>query len=279
MFAGVEPVATYFTSIAWTGYILWADAAVFSLRGRSLLTTFRFEFAWIAVLSVPLWLIFEAYNLTLRNWIYVGVPDDWFAHTIGYAWAFSTITPAIFETAALLNALRRRPTTSVSSPVEYTRPRRKSEHLRIENISLLIGAIFVTAPVLVSAEIRPYLFGFVWLGFIFLLEPINLRIGAESLWRDLRHGRMSRAVTLLWAGAVCGIFWEFWNFWAHARWVYVFPMFQDWKMFAMPLPGYLGFPPFALECFAMFAVMVPAINRLLKRIGTTTRFRREALEL
>jgi hypothetical protein len=24
------------------------------------------------------------------------------------------------------------------------------------------------------------------------------------------------------------------------------------KLFEMPLPGYLGFPPFALECYAMY---------------------------
>src|SRR5712691_4797997 len=37
MFRGVEPVATYFTPIAWTAYILIADAALFAMRGRSFL--------------------------------------------------------------------------------------------------------------------------------------------------------------------------------------------------------------------------------------------------
>ena len=35
LFRRVEPVATYFTPIAWTAYILVVDAAVFSLRGES----------------------------------------------------------------------------------------------------------------------------------------------------------------------------------------------------------------------------------------------------
>jgi hypothetical protein len=34
--------------------------------------------------------------------------------------------------------------------------------------------------------------------------------------------------------------------------VYVFPILQAWKIFAMPLSGYLGFPAFALECFVMY---------------------------
>src|SRR3990167_9033777 len=85
LFAGVEPVGTYFTAIAWTGYILWADAAVFSLRGQSLLQSHPAEFAWIAFCSIPLWLIFEAYNLRLRNWIYAGLPENWLALYVGYA--------------------------------------------------------------------------------------------------------------------------------------------------------------------------------------------------
>jgi len=33
---------------------------------------------------------------------------------------------------------------------------------------------------------------------------------------------------------------------------YTFPMFQNIKIFEMPVPGYLGFLPFALECFSMY---------------------------
>ena len=29
-------------------------------------------------------------------------------------------------------------------------------------------------------------------------------------------------------------------------------MFQHWKIFEMPVPGYLGFIPFAIECFVMY---------------------------
>ena len=72
---------------------------------------------------------------------------------------------------------------------------------------------------------------------------------------------------MLAAGWVCGIFWEFWNFWAEARWIYIFPIFQDWKLFAMPLPGFLGFPPFAVECFVLFAFFAPLLNVISKRLG------------
>src|ERR1700739_3983004 len=95
LFHHVEPVATYFTPIAWSAYILIADAAVLALTNRSRLHDAPLVVARVALLSIPLWLIFEAYNLRLQNWTYLGVPVGWPAALLGYAWSFATITPAI----------------------------------------------------------------------------------------------------------------------------------------------------------------------------------------
>ncbi|MBI1956233.1 MAG: hypothetical protein HYS38_07545 [Acidobacteria bacterium] len=299
LFAGVEPVATYFTAIAWTGYILWADAAVFSLRGKSLLKSHPAEFAWIAFCSIPLWLIFEAYNLWLRNWVYVGLPGNWLALYFGYAWAFATIWPAILETATLWRALRHPPAAStprktvgqIVSAVDPTDPpetkraasRPAEKHLDPKNQALaataLVGALLLIAPVLVPPWISSYLFGAVWLGFVFLLEPVNFRTGRESLWEDLRGGDFSRLNSLLMAGWICGIFWEFWNYWAQARWVYTVPILPEWRIFAMPVLGYWGFPPFAIECFAILAFLAPGINVVRKKLGAKRPLRWEALQL
>ena len=43
----------------------------------------------------------------------------------------------------------------------------------------------LASPFLVSPDLARYLAAPVWLGFIFLLDPINARLGAESLWADL----------------------------------------------------------------------------------------------
>src|ERR1700674_3216204 len=75
MFHGIEPAATYFSPVAWTAYILIADAATFAISGRSKLREEPRGLLKMAVLSVPLWLIFEAYNLRLANWAYVGLPQ------------------------------------------------------------------------------------------------------------------------------------------------------------------------------------------------------------
>jgi len=58
---------------------------------------------------------------------------------------------------------------------------------------------------------------------------------------------------LLISGAICGFLWEMWNFKAGAKWVYSIPYVGVLKIFEMPVLGFLGFPPFAVECCAMTA--------------------------
>jgi len=51
---------------------------------------------------------------------------------------------------------------------------------------------------------------------------------------------------------LCGVLWEFWNYWSRAKWHYTVPIMENLKIFEMPVPGYLGFPAFAFECFTMY---------------------------
>ena len=97
-------------------------------------------------------------------------------------------------------------------------------------------------------RIAHYLAAPVWLGFIFLLDPINARLGADSLL----HGPRGRTANLALSGVLCGALWEFWNYWAGAKWHYAVPILPNLRVFEMPILGYLGFPPFALECFTMY---------------------------
>jgi hypothetical protein len=241
MFRGVPPVAVYFTPIAWTCYILLADAAVLAIQGHSRLHDQPGRLALTAVLSMPLWLIFEAYNLRMQNWTYRGVPQAWPLALLGYGWSFATITPGIFETADLIESFGYFPG---ARPVKFSRPAQKG--------MIIFGAICLLLPLLAPRTAAARLFVLVWIGFVFLLDPINYRLGLSSLIGDLAEGRRSRFYSLLASGFACGWLWEFWNYWAAAKWHYVFPMFQEWKIFEMPVPGYLGFLPFALECFVMY---------------------------
>jgi hypothetical protein len=245
MLAHVEPFWSWHTPIAWTGYIVLADGLVWRARGESPLKNHRAEAVFIAMASVPLWIVFELYNkFTLHNWHYVGLPELLLIRYAGYAWAFATIWPAIFVTAELVGALRDR-----RAP-EYRRRDPKRLPLGAAgSASVAAGAALLIWPILTPS---PWLAAPVWLGFIFLLDPLNARSGGESIRGDLASGHRGRLVNLLLAGLVCGLLWEFWNYWARTKWIYSVPVPPDIKLFEMPLAGYLGFPAFAVECFVMY---------------------------
>src|ERR1700675_2283661 len=241
LFRRFEPVATYFIPIAWTAYILIADAAALALTNRSRLHDAPITVARMALLSIPLWLIFEAYNLRLQNWTYVGVPREWLLAPLGDGWSFATITPAIFETADLVQALLP---ALPGEPWKIPRP--------AENACIACGAACLILPLAAPQRIAAYLFALGWLGFLLLLDPLNRRLSLPSLLGDLSDGFRRRFYGFLGAGWICGWLWEFWNNWAAGKWHYTFPMFQNAKIFEKPAPGYLGFLPFALECFSMY---------------------------
>jgi hypothetical protein len=231
----------------WTGYLLFADSLVCSLKGSSRIGNSLLSFLGLACWSVPLWLIFEAYNLRLRNWTYVGLPQNPLLCGLGFIWSFATIWPAIFETADLISALGLS-----RGKQEAGYAFRRSGYI----ISFLLGLACLTLPLLAPPRLGGYLFGAVWVGFILVLDPINYSWGRRSLLRGLEQGETSQLTAYLYSGFVCGVLWEFWNYWAGAKWLYIFPMWQNWKVFEMPVPGFSGFPPFALECLVMYEFLL-----------------------
>ena len=252
--AGIEPFASWNTPIAWTGFILFADSLVYRARGNSWIRTSPREFIALSLLSIPLWLVFEAFNLVIRNWHYIGLPENFWLRMFGYAWSFATIWPAIFEAADLISVMRHRPS---DVPVRAQPSSSSSPQLALPTI----GALMLASPFLVTADVARYLAAPVWLGFILLLDPINAARGEESVLRDWRAGRFDRTLNLMLSGFLCGGLWELWNYWAHAKWKYTVPIMENLKIFEMPLPGYLGFPAFALECFTMYVFVRSLIGR------------------
>jgi hypothetical protein len=247
-------LAQWTTPVCWWGYILSIDALIYKLRGTSLLCNRRREF-WLQLpLSVAFWLIFEVYNLHLDNWTYIGLAAQWWEAALTVLIAFATIMPALFLTAELLATVKifqgfRVPAFHPSNRLLY--------------VLLLLGLGCLMAPLLVPREIARYLFALVWIGYVLLCEPVLYASDGDSLLRDLTQGRLHRLLSLMSAGYVCGVLWEFWNYWATAKWIYTAPFTPDVRVFEMPLAGFLGFGPFAWEFAAMYAT-VRLVGRDLK---------------
>jgi hypothetical protein len=254
LFLRVEPLTTWFTPLIWTLYILFIDSLVRLRSGRSLLSQRFPEAVAMFVFSDLGWLVFEVYNLRLRNWYYVGVPAQEVWRTASFFWSFGTIFPALFVTQDLLESFNL---------FETTRPK-VTVQPGILGAASIVGLACLTIPPLLSpplipVDLAPYLFGFVWLGFIFLLEPIHYHWGLPSLVAEWEQGRRGRTYRLLLGGLICGFLWEFWNYWAGAKWHYLAPILRNVRLFEMPVLGFLGFPPFALECWLLYHFLRAAV--------------------
>jgi len=282
---GIEPFHSWNTPICWTGFILFADAIVWRARGDSWLRSAPGEFAALALLSIPLWIVFEGYNLIINNWYYTGVPSNAALRNFGYAWSFATIWPAIFEGAELVDVWRSGGRGSARGPREHSEsssgaarasgggvPASRDESRAggpvtwrwtgADWVSVAIGALMLSCPFFVTLDVARYLAAPVWLGFVFLLDPINAFLGAESLLGDWRAGRTRRLTNLVLSGFLCGVLWEFWNYWSGAKWHYSVPIMEHVKIFEMPLSGYFGFPAFAVECFTTYVFVRAVWDRL-----------------
>ena len=105
MLPGVRTAYLFFP--LWLGYILVVDALVCRRASTSLWTRSRRGFVLLFILSVPAWWLFEIINWRTGNWEYLGAgaftPFEYYALcTI----SFSTVMPAVFETAELVRTFR-----------------------------------------------------------------------------------------------------------------------------------------------------------------------------
>lgn len=241
LFLKVEPFTVYFTPMVWTGYILLIDSLVYRIRGESFLSRRFVQFLALLPLSIGFWYIFEFYNLFLKNWHYVGLPENKFWRYLGYFWSFATIWPAILLTYELLVSLR------LFQPKRLIHRSELSK--KFLTFSITIGSAFLLWPLVFPS---PYLAAPVWLGFVLLLDPLNYWWGEKSIFKDWATGKRQTLYTLFASGLICGILWEFWNYWAKAKWKYTIPVAGNFKIFEMPAIGYLGFLAFACEVYVMY---------------------------
>lgn len=257
LFGKNEWIGVFFTPMVWTGYILFVDSLVFKLRGSSFICGNLKKFLLLTFLSIPFWYIFEFYNLFLHNWRYIGLQENKIIRYFGYFWSFATIWPAIFQTRDLILAAGF--TLKAGSK---NRTFSKKSVLSVGAIGLLFLIIPLTFP-------SPYLSVLVWTGLVLFLDPLNYWWNGKSLLKDLEQNNFTSLVSFMLSGLICGILWEFWNFWATARWVYNVPIWENLKIFEMPVVGYLGFLSFGLETYVMFntAEIILAKLRKVKNVS------------
>jgi hypothetical protein len=257
----VEPFATYFYLFAWCGLIFSFDQLIRKREGASLVGRCGVGgFVQLLLWSAAFWYFFELVNYRLQNWYYIFVEDDEALRTFFSILSFATVFPGIFWIEHYLG-LR-----GTAAEVRW-KPWRFSP--RSLYCMQAIGALFFALPLLWPS----YFFPLVWGAVVLLVAPLNYRRGIDGLLRQLQRGEYGPLLRILLAGLLAGLLWESLNFWARAKWIYPVPFFEELKLFEMPLLGFGGFPPFALECTVFYRLLV--YERLAPAFGCYDSQRRQ----
>jgi hypothetical protein len=224
----------------WLGYILVVDAIVQCRTGTSIWTRSKRDFVLLFVASTPVWWLFELINQRTNNWEYLG--SQVFTDFEYYALctiSFSTVMPAVFETTELVLSFRWVQRFASGSRLQPT---------PALTLGLFLGGLAMLALTLAWPR---YFYPFVWTSLVLILEPINRWLGRRHFLQDLQRGDWRVVISLSVGALICGFFWEMWNYYSCPKWIYHTPGAQFLHVFEMPLLGYGGYIPFALELFEL----------------------------
>jgi hypothetical protein len=235
----------------WLGYVFVVDALVQRRAGASLWSRSHWDFALLFLASAPVWWIFEVINQRTGNWEYLGGhsftrAEYYLLCTI----SFSTVMPAVFETAQWVRTFRW---------VERLGSGPHVEPGPAVPAGLLICGLAMLALLLVWPR---YFYPFVWVSLVLILEPLNAWLGRPHLLQFLARGDWRPVLSLSLGALICGFFWEMWNYYSYPKWIYHTPGAQFLHVFEMPLLGYGGYIPFALELFELKSLLCPRSPRL-----------------
>jgi len=224
----------------WLGYILLADSLVFLRKGNSIFSRSKKIFIELFIFSIPVWWLFEILNHFTKNWFYVG--REYFSDTQFFLLAslsFSTVIPAVFETAELVSSFRRNKSKSYKKIVLTKR----------SSLYLILAGIITLSAVILLPE---YFYFLIWVSLYLLIDPINYLLGSKNLFQYLAQGNWKPVSSLITGCLICGFFWEMWNYFSYPKWIYFLPGVNFLHIFEMPALGYLGYIPFSLELFAIY---------------------------
>ncbi len=233
-------LGTFYFPLIWFGYIFLIDALVYKLKKDSLLIKRQSQFIGLLFLSAVFWWIFELINFRLNNWQYKSTGVVFSFGIMIKTLAFATVLPAFFETVELIRSFHLFEKRKLQKKHKITK--------MFIYLMIIIGVICLILPIILPK----YFYPLVWLTFFFILDPINYLHKQPSIIGHLKDKKLTIPLSLLLAGIIMGFLWEFWNYYATIKWYYNIPFLGFFKIFEMPILGYLGYFPFAFELYAMY---------------------------
>jgi hypothetical protein len=242
----LRPWSDYWYGLVWSGFVLFADAIVDARSGGSLVLDRPRELAAMFVVSACAWWSFEIVNVALfSSWSYSASPDvPLGVQVLRSSFFFGTLVPATWQASALaLSFARVGPRSGVPS-----RP--------IAAVAIACGIACLVMAIAWRALALP----FALIGTGLFVDAVNMLRRRPSLLALLRGGAFPPVVAIMLGNVLAGVLGEMWNFPADPRWTYEAPYAGDYKLFAMPLPGYAGYAALALVLFALYHSVRPRIG-------------------
>ena len=235
-----QPLQPYTFIPLWFSFVILVNAAAMWRNGTSLLTKTPGQFLLLFPASSLFWWYFEYLNRFVQNWYYVGIEDfSSLNYVLTASVSFSTVLPAVLSMNHLLKSWKRFD-AAYENFFSFTinRPR-------------LFAGIFLifSCGGLFSIGIFPdLLFPLLWLAPLIIVTCLNALLGLPTVFYNLRSGSWTGICRLAFSSLLCGFFWEMWNYYSYAKWIYCIPFVSQLKVFEMPVLGYSGYLPFGLEC-------------------------------
>ena len=235
----------------WAGYILVMNALCVRRSGRCLMTDFPGPYLALLPVSAAFWWFFEYLNRYVWNWYYRGVGEMSAAEYAFFATcSFATVLPAVTATAAWLGTFRPFADGRLTGLARVD----------VRLLPCVAGMTLVAAAGLTGIVFCPELtFPLLWVSPLAVFLTAQLARGERTVLDGLSYGDWRLAVRFALAALICGWFWELWNVFSFAKWVYAVPYVHAFQVFEMPAVGFAGYLPFGLECAAVAAWVLPAL--------------------
>ncbi|MFC1670068.1 hypothetical protein ACFL20_06705, partial [Spirochaetota bacterium] len=224
----------------WISYIIIINALTYRRKGQCMLTDKPKRFLLLFPVSAVFWWFFEFLNRFVQNWHYVEAQSfSSLTYFILATLSFSTVLPAVLSTREYLMTFNR-----------FTIPFNSWATFKTGKGKLFaLLSLFSFSMALLLMGIYPnYLFPLLWVAPGVIIICLQVLFNEKHIFSDLNQGQWSFLVCACIAALICGFFWEMWNYYSYAKWIYSVPFVSRFFIFEMPVLGYAGYLPFGLEC-------------------------------
>lgn len=233
----------------WLSYILVANSLCYRQSGKCPMLNKPIFFLFLFPVSAVFWWYFEFLNQFVHNWYYTGVDYGPITYSIHASISFSTVLPAVYTTRKLIADSQWFGQRFYGLP-----PLRKIR--KFESVFFSWAILLMTCAGLLGVSLWPDgLFSMLWIAPLLILTCLQHLTGQVSIFSTILDGDWRPAVSAAMAALICGLFWEMWNYYSLAKWVYSVPYVHRFQIFEMPILGYMGYLPFGLECMAVVELL------------------------